>query len=345
MVNIIIPKPKIIIPRPIAGMRGEYAAFIQIEKAKCDSEGREIEGTRHVAAPWFKNTLTDIGLDAKGNGWGLRCILGTGTTPITTSHTALGNRVALFNSKVGDSYHDGSPFGFVSATTPYYGWKRGTYRFDAGNGTGTLSEVGLTISSSGADYSIAMGSLIKDNLGNPTTITKGVDELLDISYEVRCYVKMDDDTYTVNINGIDYTFTTRAQCTSAAAWGRRIDDATYPVGNYSSGNPSDACYRNATLANIGTILQPLQGVTQLENLNGGVPDITKSLPAYIPGSLFREVQYRIGPSRANHASGITGFVTSTSVGDYKTVVSPAIPKVLGSTLLLKARWYWDRYIM
>lgn len=344
MANIIIPRPSLILPGHVA-MRGKVAAYIKIEKAKCDSEGREIEGTRRVVAPWFKNTITDIGLDAKGTGWGLRCVIGTGTTPITTSDTALHNRVGLFNSKVGDSYHDGSPFGLVTASSPYYGWKRGTYRFDAGNSTGTLSEVGLTISSSGANYNIAMGSLIKDNLGNPTTITKAVDELLDISYEIRNYAKMTDDTYVVNINGVDYTFTTRAMCTDAGAWGRRIDDGTYPTGTYSSGNPVDRCYINATLANIGTILQGLQGVTLLEDMNGGTPDTSKSLPAYIPGSLFREVRYQLGPSRANHPNGITGFLTSTSVGDYKTVVSPAIPKALGSTLQLKARWYWDRYIM
>lgn len=344
MAHIIIPRPKLVVPGHMA-MRGKVAAYIKIEKARCDSEGREIEGTRHVIAPWFKNTITDIGIDAKGTGWGLRCVLGTGTTPIVMSDTALHNRVGVHNSKVGDDYFDGSPFGMVTASSPYYGWKRGTYRFDAGNCTGTLSEVGLTITASGANYNIAMGSLIKDNLGNPTTITKAVDELLDISYEIRNYVKMTDDTYVVNINGTDHTFTTRAQCTSAAVWGNRIPDATYPTGTYSSGNPNDQCYKNATLANIGTILQGLQGVTQLTMLNGGEPDISKSIPAYIPGSLFREVNYQIGPSRANDPAGITGFLTSTSVGDYKTVVSPAIPKVLGSTLQLKARWYWDRYIM
>ena len=101
MVNIIIPKPKIIVPGHMT-MKGDFAAYIKIEKAKCDSEGNEIEGTRHTVAPWFKNTITDIGLNAKGTGWGLRCVLGTGASPITTSHTNLGNMVALHNSKVGD---------------------------------------------------------------------------------------------------------------------------------------------------------------------------------------------------------------------------------------------------
>ena len=343
MVNIIIPKPRIIVPGHMA-MKGSYAAFIQIEKAKCDSEGNEIEGTRHIVAPWFKNTITDIGLNAKGTGWGLRCVLGTGASPITTSHTNLGNMVALFNSKVGDSYHNGSPYGLVTSSTPYYGWKRGTYRFDAGNGTGTLSEVGLTITSSGADYKIAMGSLIKDNLGNPTTITKNPDELLDISYEVRLYAKMTDDTYIVNINGTDHTFTTRAQVDSAGAWGNRIPEGTYPVGYYTDGNPTDVAYGDAALANIGTILQPLQGVTLLTYMYQGDGN-SKTILAYVDGSLFREVNWQIGPANANHPNGITGFKTSTSVGDYKTVVSPAIPKTLGATLLLKARWYWDRYTM
>ena len=72
---------------------------------------------------------------------------------------------------------------------------------------------------------------------------------------------------------------------------------------------------------------------------------TKTILPYVDGSLFREVNWQIGPANANHPNGITGFETSTSVGDYKTVVSPAIPKTLGATLLLKARWYWDRYTM
>ena len=339
MANIIIPKQKILIPVNMPAMRASIAAYIEIEKAKCDSEGNELPGTRRVVVPKFKNTVTNVGMNRRGHNNGIYadCVLGTGISPILESSTNLGNLLGVHDSKVGDGWSTGSPFGLVTATTPYYGWKRGTYRFNAGNCTGVLSEVGLTAQNYSTSPSIAMGSLIKDNLGNPTTITKDVDELLDISYEVRLYVKMTDDTYVVNINGVDHTFTTRAEATGAEFWGQKVFGANF------DGLPGlQVAYEGATLANIGSILQGLLGTTANANIHQ-YGDNTMTQLAYVTDTFFRECHWQIGPTTANFTNGITGLRNHTGVGMFKTVISPAIPKVLGSNLLLKARAYWDRY--
>ena len=339
MSNIIIPRQRKIqvVEHDSLGVRGYLAGFIQIEKAKCDLNGEEVKGSRRIEVPWFHNVITDYGMDRKGMGnMGRGCVLGTGTSPITTTSLTLGSTLGKNNSIVNMSFQDFNDYGLQVASSPYYGWCRGIYRFNAGNCTGVLSEVGLTVDGAAGVHDIVAGSLIKDALGNPVTITKDVDELLDISYEVRIYAKMTDDTYVVNINGVDHTFTTRAQCTHANDWGR------YSLNSQSL--EAGFLYRGATLANIGSITQELQGTIEDTQISPFSGDSTAYSP-YVPGTYFLERTFTIPPARANFTGGISGISLRTGVGAYKTVVSPAIPKVLGSTLVFRSRDYWSRYTL
>ena len=96
--------------------------------------------------------------------------------------------------------------GFTDGASPY-NWRNYEYRFAAGNGTGTIAEIAFNNSSNGA-HPIAR-CLIVDGGGSPTTIVKGVNQVLDVTYQQRCYIPMVDVTGVVAVAGVNYDYTMR----------------------------------------------------------------------------------------------------------------------------------------
>lgn len=132
---------------------------------------------------WFDNIVLDSGLQRmKVNTWYSGISVGSGnSTPVVTQVglDSYINRTTTtsVNVTVGSS---------VDEDSRQYFWQRMTYRFGAGAAAGNISEVGL---SWGTGDSLWNRALVKNNLGNPTTITVLSDEYLDISVEIRFYLK------------------------------------------------------------------------------------------------------------------------------------------------------------
>lgn len=298
------------------------------------------DGRRRPLAPWQDNLLTDAGL------YGLVginytntniCHVGSGNAAPTIADTALQNWVAKNSSKVGDDFYDGSPFG-ARSTPPYYGWKRGTYRFAAGTATGNLSEIGLGASADGTN--LFTRSLIKDTNGNPTSITVLADEMLDATYEVRMYPPLDDKVYVVNISGVDYTFTIRAaKVNSGDDWGYFVDHVALGHefnGNFSPSTRNQFFFRDVT--GLGPLTGTVQGVS-----SGGVLDKTTNF-APVQGALFRDFRVDVGTGEVTHANGVSGLEIHTTKGTYQMTVNPPIPKNGTNNLQLIFRVSWARYI-
>lgn len=106
--------------------------------------------------------------------------IGTGASEITRSSTGLGNRFNATSSgssasRAGNEVDNGDGTSTLTFVR--------TMSFSLGSTTGTFSEVGISTSSNGSGF--IAGQLIKDALGNPTTITVLSDEQLRVTYTLE----------------------------------------------------------------------------------------------------------------------------------------------------------------
>lgn len=138
---------------------------------------------------WFHNLVLDTGLKYLSVGDAItHCYVGSGNSEPTINQTGLdvhlaGTNIVMRNIETGRE---------LGAAKPYY-WMRRTYRFNEGVAKGVLAEVGT----GWALGSLFNRTLIKDDLGNPTTITILEDEFLDVVVEFRVYPQR---SFTKQIN-------------------------------------------------------------------------------------------------------------------------------------------------
>ena len=179
----------------------QIAGYYRFEAVRLNDCGEEL--SRRVAADWFPNLITDGGLDRYGttNDWLGWCQVGSGSATPAFLDTALASRIA------GTSNVAGAQTTGAQASSPYYTWRRKTFRFAAGLAAGNISEVGVGWSEVGNLFSRA---LVLDAQGNPTTITVLADEVLDVTYEFRCYAPASDTSGTITLDGANYDWLARA---------------------------------------------------------------------------------------------------------------------------------------
>ncbi|WP_180072229.1 hypothetical protein [Acinetobacter sp. YH12200] len=145
------------------------ARFKLIARKKDGSIARETD--------WFLNKVLASGLAQMSVGtWINRCCVGSGNSTPTSSQTSLDTLVASTTSFLTD-------VGVSHTTSPIYFGARRTWRFGEGVAAGNISEVGMGWS----DAAMWNRALIRDILGNPTTITVLSDEFLDVVAEIRVY--------------------------------------------------------------------------------------------------------------------------------------------------------------
>lgn len=279
------------------------------------------DGSRRVLANWFENLILDAGLNRMGTGTYFDYAqVGTGSTAPANSDTALVARVAGTNAVNAQSVG-------AASSSPYYGYSRKTFRFTAGSATGNLTEVGIGWAASGSLFSRA---LIKDGFGTPTTITVLSDEVLDVTYELRCYAPLSDSTPSVvNISGTNYTFVVRsAYATSVEAWAP--ENQAVGHASDSSGNFGQVVYNGS----IGAITSSPSGSSSNRT------SVTNS--SYANNSYQRDMTAVWDLNQGNVAGGITALHFYTTLGAFQMSVSPAIPKDLTKVLTMSFRVSWTR---
>ncbi|WP_411686909.1 hypothetical protein [Acinetobacter indicus] len=138
--------------------------------------------------PEFHNLVLTTGLArmAVGN-WVDRCVVGTGNSTPVASQVALDNFLASTTTTAAGVSDTG---GIQVTTAPYYWFGRRTWRFGVGTAVGNISEVGL----GWGNTTLWNRALIRDELGNPTTITVLSDEYLDVISEVRVFPSESEST-------------------------------------------------------------------------------------------------------------------------------------------------------
>ena len=294
-----------------------------IIKQKCEgfislAVGKTINNLRYKTE--FKNLIVDQGLNNAAsteiNNLVSRCKVGSSSDIPTTSDTSLG-QPAGFSIPVATSFYSHS-----SGNPVWYTYGRFTYTFPVGAVTGDLREIGF-FDSSGNMFSRA---LIKDGVGNPTTVTILADEQLFVTYEVRKYPAETDQTgtFVLAINGVDTSFS----YTARPALINTISSSNYWYGSHQLGVDTNvAAYESQAL---GTVTGNPMG-TAVAGL--GVID------TYVAGSFKSTLNCIFDPSVANFTNGIGSMMLCNG---FQVSFTPAIPKNSDRRLILPLSTVYSR---
>lgn len=271
----------------------------------------------------FTNLILNSGLDRMAVGAFITgCVLGSASsTPVVTDTSItsiLGSSTTLQASGVGTAN---------TSTTPYWCSYYWTYRFIEGVATGNISQVAMAFGTVSAGTTLFSLALVKDSGGNPITITKLADEVLDVTYTLQLYCPSTDVTGTVSISGVSYNYTARPA--NATSWAANTNFGAYIISTAHTGV-------------LGTQLTSPSGSSV------GTGTITAS--AYTTGNYYRDVAYFWDLNNGNHASGIRSiYVGAGGSGTIRwqieySAVSGAttIPKDATKRLTLNVRFSWGR---
>lgn len=313
------------------GLAGKFRGVMY----KADSEGNAIASTAREVIPYQDNLITNGGMNAMAGGTDGTPVastlyylaIGTGTTPPSFSDTGLTAQVANVTNY-------SNPVTTSQITTaPYFVKRTIVYRFAAGVATGILGEVGLN-DSNGNYFTHA---LLKDIGGNPTTVTKLSDEILDVIYDLYFYIPSGVNTGSITLDGTVFNYTIRAiELQTLNRWlyfngggaviGPGGGNGLSGTGNYSrsvsGAPPSDP--RDAPV-----------GIVQEQQATSAVAD------PYVSNSYVRDVEWTWGLDRFN-TPGWRGIAIDTFMGSYLIDFGAVVPKTASKSLKLKFRFSWAR---
>lgn len=269
---------------------------------------------------WFDNLVLDNGLNKfmtasfrEGNS---TIFLGSGNSTPVVGQLALDSVRGSSSSASWSTGNYGAP--------NYIKWARIIARFNAGNCTGNISEVGC-----GASGSLISRALILDSGGNPTTITKLSDEVLDVTFELHIQQATGDTSGGFTLTGSkggSYTYTMRA--------------ADIDVGlNYQF-------YVFLTEYNDAKVIGYSGSINSITGLPSGTsyyPD-SSTWSSYISGSFQRNLTSYWGLASGNSSTGLASLLCQVC---YRTVYFQAqlntpIMKTSSDVLTIVSRYTVNR---
>ncbi len=290
---------------------------------------RDKDGNIKQETPWFKNLITNGGLDYMGTNddYLHYCQVGTSNQTPSFSDSTLISRIAGTSTTTSSSTT-------AASASPYYLSVKKTFRFAAGVATGNIAEVGVGWASTGSLFS---RTLVVDQSGNPTTVTVLSDETLDVSYEFRYYVYEQDVTGSIVIDGVTHSWTARAAHANTAGAVGYVDDAgmTTALGEAYIGRLSEP-FPYAYTGAIGSITVSPTGTSM--NTYATITNQT-----YVAGSYTGIGTITIGLNYGNNASGIGAIRFRFGIGVYQVGFAPNIMKTSEDILTLSFTHSWGRY--
>lgn len=280
---------------------------------------------------WFKNVVTDIGLDYLGTSGGETleyCRVGTGTSTPATGQTALDAQVAVRNGADVSTTNAGSP--------TYASLETRTFTFAQGAVVGNISELGVGWSATGS--SLFSRARILDGVGSPTTITLTSLDQLTVYYRVRITPILTDAAGSVSIGGTTYTYTSRLAY--SGSFGQFFPWTTLGrIGKLAN----QSALRGAGCS-LGAITGTLAGGSAVTN-----PATTgNTAAAYVSGNYYIDNTLTWGINNGNASGGVQGLQldgsnnSSNSGVHWQYLFNAAIPKDNTKILTLTFRVSWGR---
>ena len=283
----------------------------------------------------FRNLITNAGLDALAGGTAIDSLItylavGTGSSEPSYTDTTLNAEIARTNSTGGFADSDA----MVGSGDLVEYWRRIRTRvFTENQANGNLAELGFFSAAQGG--TMWNRQLFRDELGNPTAITKTNEDQLRVRYEYRVYPPWDDLVQEIEVNGVPTEVVNRPlQVSSASRWG---------AGSSGAG----------ALNNLGVVGTGLWQAYETGTLpgRGGAPSGTSAdasstaVQSYTPGTWYREREARWEPSRANFATGIglfQSYANTASSPVFGSKVTPKLMKQDTQRLIIMERWTYAR---
>ena len=206
---------------------------------------------------WQNNLILDQAIDRLFFGWFAPAFLyvGTGNSTPTTSQVGLDAPFAAEGGLVAstENFLDRAPYGTFTHNAEY--------QFEQGSIVGNIAELGIT----DGDNVYLTRALIKDSLGNPTTISVAADQILRVFYSIEITIPDWFSQTVIDINGTSTTVSATNYYNSEAMAGgtgsvRGVaydadDDITDPtvrsvIHNRSSDEPLDIWYESSDSSEV-----------------------------------------------------------------------------------------------
>lgn len=281
-----------------------------------------------------KNLITDVGLARLAVGVTTRyCRVGTGSSTPKFSDQSLDQQIAS-TATVGGGMQIDIDGGFAYTVL--------TYTFALGAVVGNVSELatGWHATTTGTIFSRA---LIRDALGNPTTITVLADEILRVSWEFKVYWPTTDTTGTlVNSGNKGGTYDWVCRAANIARWrSGRHDSLYFPfVINYGGSRTTKMQFYYSPSI-LGAITGAPTGTAVRDGIN-----TRSALPSGTKGVL------KLGTGEGNGANGISCLLfaagsASSSLSDnsgafFQIQFTPPIQKTSLDLLEIELAVSWAR---
>lgn len=165
-----------------------------------DENGNELY--RRPLAPLQRNIFTDFGLNTLATqpmSTASVCWVGTGTTTPAPGDTKLAQFKAASATTYQNTSWQGSTQEEMRTADVVWGGLSVFIQFAPGTAVGNITEVGMAYGENPASYNLQTRALIKDEQGNPTSITVEPGEYLYIAYHRRMYINAKEVPGTINI--------------------------------------------------------------------------------------------------------------------------------------------------
>lgn len=317
---IIIPKKEIVVPMGRTNIR--MKGFLRFQVWRPDN----VLNRCRIDTGFFPNTILTSGrnnMNTQAN-WLSWCHVGTAAVPApSVTDTQLSGFVVSTNTVVATSDS-------TQPSAPYFGWKRKTFRFaqGAGHGGENLSEAGVGWGSSGSTL-VSRALIVDPDTQVPTTVTPLADEILDVTYELRYYPPLVDDTDSITLNGVNYDTTLRAGEVTGDRWSKDIGTS---IQDYSTSGSIFRAYDGV----LGTLEQSPSGNFVSHEASGNI-----YTEAYVNNSHQVVLVCPVGPTGWNLGAGIRSNRIGTTAGYYQCQYSSnpggnTIPK--DNTLIMVMKW-------
>lgn len=277
------------------------------------------DGSQHETG-WFDNLITNNGLDCIGRGEsGMidRCHIGTGTAAPDFTQTSLVSWVASARHIEDGTGNSGAP--------NYVNWIGRKFQFTVGSVVGNMTEIGVSNRDDNTNlFSRALISSESGGVYSPQAITLTASDQLTVYYRLYTSPPLTDVTGTFDINGVTYTYTSRACDVGGVP--HMLGGGGHVFGGYCRVYGSDYALVPITsgFPNYSVFYYP---------------DGAKK--PYVNGTYNTEITLVI-PNTWDDVTNIGGFGWYMGYYSANTVITPPIPKNNTNTLTLTVTMSWDR---
>lgn len=306
------------------GMAGEFRVVV-----------KRADGSTKIDTGYQKNLILNQGLDFFGGGNGSDmmgyCVIGGGNSQPVYTQNKLDTAITGVS---GDDFSTKYDYDAARDGSLYKTNRVCKYSFTGLNNV-NISEVGLASTYSNATtYYLCTRALIKDSLGNPTTITVLSGEILEVYYKLWAVFDTTDKTGTFNLldgvgGSVPYNFTVRLASVG--------NNGYHPIGSATSSSTNK--YQTFYTGDLSAITSTPS--SSLYDISSGV-----TLSNYTNGSYKRIVTLPIAVANAN--GNIRTLVFNSGIGRWQIRFGSVandhpINKTNTKTLTIPIEISWGRY--